>query len=364
MTASPTPLALPPPAGAARRRARRVARRANPNPEHVVPMLAVDCGPELPADGAEWGYEYKWDGMRVICLWDGKRMRLESRNLLDATFKYPELHALGPAIGNTPVVLDGEVVALDAVDRPSFARLQQRMKVSSAQAALQLVREVPVYYFIFDLLYLDGRPLLELPLVERRERLEELTLLGPSWQVSPIHAGRKEGEAMFKAAKAHELEGLVAKRLDSTYEPGRRSPAWRKIKLVMRQEFVVGGWTDEKGAAARGGLGALQLGYYDRSGGRPRLRYAGSVGTGWSRADAGWLMPLLQQRESDTSPFEERIPRKGGTTFHWLRPTLVVEVNYRRWPEGGQVQHASFAGVRFDKKPQEVVKEGRACTAA
>src|SRR5688572_8654496 len=285
MTASPAPFAMPPPEGSTkRRRRRRVARRVhlNPNPEHVPPMLAVDCGPELPADGAEWGYEYKWDGMRVICLWDGKRIRLESRNLLDATFKYPELHALGPAIGDTPAVLDGEVVALDTVDRPSFARLQQRMKVSSAATALRLAREVPVYYFIFDLLYLDGRPLLDRPLVERRARLEELTLLGPSWQVSPIHRGRKEGEAMFHTAKAHALEGLVAKRLESTYEPGRRSPAWRKIKLVMRQEVVVGGWTDEKGAGGRG-LGALQLGYFDRSGGGPRLRYAGSVGTGWSR---------------------------------------------------------------------------------
>src|SRR5687768_13422669 len=186
MTASPFPLAMPPPGRRARRGARTRGPAPQPNPEHVLPMLATDMGAQLPSDGGEWGYEYKWDGMRVICLWDGKQMRLESRNLLDATFKYPELHALGPAIGSRAVVLDGEVVALDAVDRPSFARLQQRMKVSSAATALRLAREVPVYYFVFDLLYLDGRPLLDLPLIERRQRLEELTLMGPSWQVSPI----------------------------------------------------------------------------------------------------------------------------------------------------------------------------------
>lgn len=355
-----TALALRPPRTrrATIRRPKRPAVSV-PNPEHVSPMLAVDCGAaELPPEPDRFGYEYKWDGMRAVCFWDGRSLRLESRNLLDYTGRYPELHAIGPALGDVPVVLDGEVVALDAADRPSFARLQQRMKLTDPAAIARGARQVPVFYFVFDLLYLNGKPLLDLPLTERRARLEELTLAGPSWQVSPMHAGRAEGAAMLKTARLHDLEGLVAKRLDSTYQPGARSPAWRKIKLVKRQEFIVGGWTDEKGSSR--GLGALVLGYYDPSS-PGRLRHAGNVGTGFTRADAAWLLPLLERHRSPVSPFAERLPKRG---VHFTTPSLVVEVEYRRWPPGGLIQHAAYAGVRHDKDPKDVTADGRACSAA
>ncbi len=337
-------------------RARRAARSAKsaPMPSSLAPMLAVHS--TLPADPQNYGFEFKWDGMRVVSFWDGKTLAMRSRNDLEATFKYPELHALGPALSSQSAILDGEVVALDEVDRPSFARLQRRMKVSDPRVALRLVNQVPVHYVIFDLLYLDGRSLMDLPYTRRREMLEELTLRGPSWQVTPAHVG--EGAAMLETARAHSLEGIVAKRLDSIYEPGKRSPSWLKIKIALSQEFVVGGWTPQKGMES--GLGALQLGYYDPA--HPKLlHFAGPVGSGFSGATRNSLLKLLEERRRTKSPFSETLPNKRAVRF--VKPDLVVEVEYRRWPDEGLLQQAAFKGLRFDKSAKEVVKEVRVCIA-
>src|SRR5687768_8997137 len=186
-------------------------------PADLTPMLAV--GSDLPPDDGRWAYEYKWDGVRALCYWDGRSLRLRSRNNLDMTVQYPELQALGPAIGEgRTAILDGEVVALDDLDRPSFPNLQKRMKVTHAPTALRLSSEVPVYLMLFDLLYLDGRSVTGRPLLERRTLLEELTVEGPNWQVSPMY--RANGAELLEAARCVEMEGIVAKRVDSTYEPG------------------------------------------------------------------------------------------------------------------------------------------------
>src|SRR5439155_19099597 len=223
----------------------------------------------LPADGQNWAFEYKWDGVRALAYHDGNSFTLESRNRLNITERYPELRALRESLGRRTVVLDGEIVALDEMDRPSFARLQRRMHVNDHAAIMRLMREVPILYVLFDVLYLDGRSLLDAPYSKRRALLEELTLAGPNWQVTPAHIDR--GKAMLEAARENRLEGLVAKRLDSLYEPGRRSPMWLKVKIVQRQEFVIAGWTGEStGLADR--IGTMLLGYYDCDG---RLHYAG-----------------------------------------------------------------------------------------
>jgi bifunctional non-homologous end joining protein LigD len=314
-------------------------------------MLAVLSG-GLPRELLRYAYEFKWDGVRAIAYWNGRELRLESRNLLDITHRYPELQALGEAIGERQAVLDGEIVALDEADRPSFGRLQQRMHVEDRQAIARLVRQVPAWYLIFDLLHLDGRSTLDLPYERRRQLLMELTLAGPSWRVPPAQVG--EGRAMLEAARELALEGIVAKRLDSIYEPGRRSGAWLKIKLVMRDEFVIGGWIPE-GGTNTSRVGALLLGYHQpRS---DRLHYAGAVGSGFDQQWHEMLTELLKRRPRRTSPFAGPVNRPAPL---YVEPELVAEVEYRRWPAGSHLQQAAFKGLRSDKDPAEVIPQ-RAC---
>ena len=329
------------------RRPKRTVKKSIP--ADLAPMLAVSS--DLPAEDGKWAYEYKWDGIRAMCYWDGRKLQLRSRNNLDITTQYPELQALGPAIGDRPVVLDGEIVALDDLDRPSFTRLQKRMKVAHAPTALALSRDNPVWFMIFDLLYADGRFVTREPLGRRRQLLEELTVEGPNWQISPLHHGN--GEALLESARSTELEGIVAKRIDSPYEPGVRSSNWRKIKIVLRQEFVIGGWTLERNGG--GGIGALQLGYYDCDG---KLRFAGPVGSGFTHATHAMLSKRLAENETDISPFADRLPKRG---IKWVKPKLLAEVEFRRWPEEGMLQQAAFKGLRDDKDPREVVREYQAC---
>jgi bifunctional non-homologous end joining protein LigD len=317
-------------------------------PETLSPMLAT-LG-EMPREPDEFSFEYKWDGVRALCFLDERNgsLRLLSRNQLDITMRYPELSALSDALAGHRVILDGEIVALDDAGRPSFARLQRRMHVANPGVVRSLMRTVPIWYVLFDLLYLDRRSTMNLPYEQRRELLENLTLAGPFWQVTPAHVG--EGEPMLEAARANHLEGLVAKRLDSIYEPGRRSPAWRKIKITHRQEFVVGGWVEQNGDPSR--VGSLLIGYYDCDG---KLRFAGGVGSGFTDAEHARLVGLLRRHEVSRSSFAERIPHQRIARF--VMPTLVIEVEYRRWPEDGLVQQGTYQGLRSDKKAREVVRE-------
>jgi bifunctional non-homologous end joining protein LigD len=321
-------------------------------PTRIDPMLATLSA--LPANESAYAFEFKWDGVRAMAFCQDGSIRLLSRNLLDITMRYPELHALGRAVESHRAILDGEVIALDEMDRPSFPLLQRRMHVGDPAAVARLTKQVPVFYFIFDLLYLDGQSLMDRPFTKRRERLEELTLMGPSWQVSPAHVG--QGTAMLDAATRTGLEGIVAKRLDGIYEPGRRSGNWLKIKIVQRQEFVVGGWTPEENRSR--GLGSLLVGYYESQvpshGNKPQLRFAGGVGTGFSQSTAAEILTLLRQHVRPDSPFVDRIARKNVT---WVDPKIVIEVEYRRWPEGGQIQQTAFKGLRTDKNPRAVVRE-------
>ena len=275
-------------------------------------------------------------------------VRVTSRNGRDITSGYPELDALGEELGDTDVLLDGEIVALNEHGRPDFQLLQSRMHVRDATALRNLTRSVPVAFMVFDVLSVDGRSTLDLPYTERRRLLEALELSGTRWQAPPTITG--DGDAALATSRELGLEGIVAKRLDSRYEPGRRSPSWRKIKHDMRHEFVVGGWTAGQGSRT-GRVGALLLGYYDSNG---VLQYAGKVGTGFSAEELARLDALLAPIEQDTSPFRGAgAPRAA----HFVAPRYVAEVRFAEWTAGGRIRQPAYLGLRPDKDPAEVVRE-------
>jgi bifunctional non-homologous end joining protein LigD len=320
-----------------------------PLPDKIVPMMARTA--TLPRDDGDWAFEVKWDGVRAICHSEPGRMRLHSRNLLDITPRYPEIGRLNRALSHHRAVLDGEVVALDAEGRPSFGALQRRMHVSSETAVRRLAKETPVTYVIFDLLWLDGHSLMDLPYSERRARLAELGLGdGGRWRVPDYVVGH--GAQLLAATEQQGLEGVIAKRLDSTYEAGRRTPSWLKIKNTSRQEVVVGGWVPGDGKR-RDRIGALLVGVRDDDG---TLRHVGRVGTGFTEGELDRLADKLRPLERDDSPFAPggpKIPR--GAVF--ADPELVAEVEFREWTDGGQLRAPSYKGLRDDKSAELVVRE-------
>jgi bifunctional non-homologous end joining protein LigD len=316
-----------------------------PLPDRIAPMLAKPGS--LPRDDDAYGYEIKWDGVRALVAVDAGRAQAHSRNRRDITGSYPELRELGRSLGTTQVLLDGELVAFDAEGRPSFSRLQRRMHVDGNRLRRRLVDEVPVVYVIFDLLHLDGRSTLSLPYEERRRLLGECLLQGPSWRTPAYHPG--DGEAMVEASRAQGLEGVIAKRLDSVYEPGRRSGAWLKIKHRRRVRLVVGGWMPGEGGR-RGSIGSLLAGYYEP--GSTRLRYAGRVGSGLTDSDLRRLSSRLEPLRRDDSPFEGRQPPR---TAIFVEPTLVVEVEFAEWTRTRTLRAPTFRGLVEDADPQEIV---------
>jgi len=327
-----------------------------PMPDHIRPMLAKLSG--LPKDDSNYAFEIKWDGERAIAYSQGGRIRLESRNLLDITKQYPELAALGESLGAHEVVLDGEIVAFNDEGIPSFERLQRRMHLTRPADIRRRAADTPVVYMIFDLLYLDGHSTMQLPYRERRKLLEALELSGPNWQTPAYHVG--DGATLLAASKEQRLEGIMAKRLDSPYEPGRRSGAWLKVKNSLRQEFVIAGWTPGTGARDDS-FGALLLGYYDRTpeqaeatGQRQRLVYAGKVGTGFNDRLLRDLMKRLRDSRIERNPFDVGEPEPGSC---FVEPELVCEVDFAEWTEAGTLRQPSFKGLRDDKPAREIIRE-------
>jgi bifunctional non-homologous end joining protein LigD len=315
-----------------------------PMPERIVPMMAKPSA-TLPGDQKNWSFEVKWDGVRAIAYVQPGRLRLESRNLNDVTEAYPEVRGLIGALGMHEAVFDGEIVAFDENGRPSFERLQRRMHVRGASAIRRLQTSMPVIYAIFDLLYLDGHSLIELPYQERRSRLESLELSGPAWRVPANHPG--EGTLLLEATAKQGLEGVVAKRLECRYEPGRRSGNWLKIKHTMRQELVIGGWVPGEGRRSNR-IGALLMGYYEDG----KFVYAGRVGTGFTENTLDALYKRLEPLRRATKPFDvaPKLPRE--TVF--VEPKLVAEIELREWTAERIMRAPSFKGLREDKSPREV----------
>lgn len=311
----------------------------------IAPMLATSG--TLPKDDDQWSYEIKWDGVRAVTYVDGGRMRMESRNLLDITPRYPELHELPDSLQRRGAVVDGEVVTFDEDGRPSFGRLQHRMHVTGERDVRMRMAEYPVVYMVFDVLWLDGESLMRAPYLERREALAALELTGPCWQMPGHHVG--DGAGMLAASRRRGLEGIIAKKVDTPYEPGKRSRCWLKVKNTARQEVVIGGWLPGSGNRT-GRIGALLVGYYDGD----ALRFAGKVGTGYTDRMLAELAEILAPLERPTSPFADKVPYK---LARFVEPELVCDVEFTEWTATDTLRHPSFKGLRDDKAPRDVVKE-------
>jgi bifunctional non-homologous end joining protein LigD len=319
-------------------------------PEHIEPMLAT-LVKDLPPDDRGWAYEIKWDGVRAIAYCERGRLRLESRTLRDITRRYPEIRKLGEALGSVEAVLDGEIVAFDEEGRPDFQRLQGRIHLASDSAIRRQTAENPVTYLIFDLLHVEGRSLFDHPYSERRALLEKLELDGPNWQTPRHHVG--DGEALLALTRKRGLEGIVAKRLEGPYRPGKRGRAWLKVKNVLSQELVIGGWLPGQGRR-EDTLGALLLGYYEDEGGERHLKYAGRVGTGFTDDELDRLAGLLKPLRTKKSPFTGRQPPRQAV---FAKPKLVAEVKFREWTATRTLRAPVYKGLRDDKRPEDVVFE-------
>ena len=304
---------------------------------------------DKPFSDPAWLYEIKYDGVRVLAARDGARVALNGRAGQDFTARYPEVVTALRALPLERFVLDGEIVALDEAGRPSFQRLQNRMHLTKPADVERARSTVPVSAVFFDALALDGRDLRRRPLLERKAAL---ALTVPARGV--IRYGDhvlERGEAFYEAAAEQRVEGILAKRADSRYTGGRTRD-WLKIKCHLRQEFVIGGWTDPQGG--RGWFGALHLGVYESG----RLVYVAKVGTGFDDSTLRLVRDRLQPLARPTSPFEVGTP--GGRGHHWVEPRLVCEVRFSEWTEEGGIRHPAFLGLRDDKQPEECQREGGA----
>jgi bifunctional non-homologous end joining protein LigD len=320
-------------------------------PWPVEPMMA-DSG-DLPSDSERWGLELKWDGVRVIAYVSSDGVRASGRRTNDLAGRYPELSGLADLLPHHDVILDGEVVAFED-GRPSFERLQRRMHVQRPDQ--RLIREVPVRFVVFDLLFLDGHLLFDIPYADRRALLNDLDLAasGPVEVPPYLHAGDAEQVAeLVEFTREQQLEGLIAKRLDSPYRPGRRVDFWRKVKNFLTREVVICGWKPGKGRR-EGGVGSLLLGEYDDKG---LLVFIGHVGTGFTDRALDELYQLLWPLRRDTSPFDEEVPREFSRDAQWVEPQLVGDVAYAVQTKDGRLRFPSWRGLRDDKDPREVTGE-------
>jgi len=321
----------------------------SPLPASIAPMLALPGSPP-PGRLAEWAVEMKWDGVRALAFISDGGLRLVSRTGRDITATYPDLAALGGAVTSGQALLDGEIVAF--VDgRPDFEALQPRMHVASADAAFRLSATIPVSYLAFDALQADGVRLTPLPYRERREILDTLIPNGPRWLAPPNFPG-PDLAAVRAASVANGLEGVVAKRLESVYEPGARPGTWLKVKNQLRQEVVVAGW--KPGQGNRTGLvGSLLVGFHSGA----ALVYAGHVGTGFSDSALRMLTSRLAALRRPDSPFDGPVPAEYARPAVWVEPRLVVDVEFHRWTRAGRMRAPAYRGLRADKDPADVVRE-------
>jgi len=313
----------------------------------LKPMLASLEG--APLDDPHFVYEPKYDGIRAIAeVSPAGPVRLWSRLGNEKTTQFPEIAAVLAKWARRrkqPVLLDGEIVALDADGRPAgFQRLQGRIHLSTEAAD-----STPTAYIVFDVLRVGDRDLCELPLLERRQMVERLFKGNRDSCLRISEVARGNGTDLFERATQQGWEGLIAKRADSLYKPGKRTPDWRKIKITQEQEFVVGGWTDPR--QTRAWFGALLLGVYDG----PHLVYVGHTGTGFNERELARVMKLLEPLKTRECPFTP--PPRTNERPHWVEPRLVAQVRFTEWTDDAKLRHPVYLGLRDDKDPRDVVRE-------
>jgi bifunctional non-homologous end joining protein LigD len=278
----------------------------------------------LPPDDENWAYEIKWDGYRTLAFVDDGQTRLQSSHLLDVTAKYPELRDFAKSVNAKSAIVDGELVVLDSQGRPSFQLIQQH----TAQVA----------YYVFDVLAVDGHDTIALPYEQRRDLVSGLVEAGSNWMVPAHRVG--DGAALVDATVERGLEGVMAKRLGSTYVPGKRTPNWRKVKNRYTVEVVIGGYTPGTGNR-ESSFGALLVGVSDPKG----LKFAGGVGTGFNQRTLEDLTARLKSLRTDTCPFITLPPREYSRHAMWVRPELRATAEITEFTNEGYVRHSSFTGL-------------------
>jgi bifunctional non-homologous end joining protein LigD len=329
-----------------------------PMPTVIHPMLAESI--EKPFDDPGWLFEIKWDGYRAVAFIENGKVRLVSRNQNELTPRYAELKNLSEFVKAKTAILDGEVVALDSEGRASFSLMQQRTGFRPGGHRVAAKADVPVLYYAFDLLYLDGYDWRRMPLEERKNKLASILKAGDQLRFSDHYEA--QGKALFEIAREKKLEGILAKKRNSCYEE-RRSREWLKIKIRQRMECVVGGFTEPEGSRAY--FGSLVLGLYDKQG---RLIHVGQVGSGFDQKLLAQIWSVLKKIETKKNPFygEVEALRKVG----WVKPELVAEVEYAEWTEGAttgsgpKLRAPVFLGLREDKDPKECTLDEAASHAA
>ena len=310
-------------------------------------MLATSI--DEPFDGADWLFEIKWDGYRAVAFIDNGKVRLVSRNQNDLTPRYPELKDLPQFVKAKNAILDGEVVALDDQGRASFSLMQQRTGFRPGGRRGAAHADVPVLYYAFDLLYLDGYDLRKLPLEERKKKLLSIIVAGEPLRYSDHYPN--QGKALFEIARQKGLEGILAKERDSIYQE-RRSSEWLKIKIRHRLEAVIGGYTEPEGSRAH--FGSIVLGLYDQ---QRRLIHVGQAGSGFNQKSLDEIWKLLKKRETIRNPFHGEV--EALRKVYWVKPDLVAEIEYAEWTDGNtagsgpKLRAPVFLGLRDDKDPKE-----------
>jgi bifunctional non-homologous end joining protein LigD len=305
-------------------------------------MLATLVG--APFDNPDWLFEVKWDGFRVEAIVDGTAVGLWTRGEQDASRYFGPFLDPRTWIDARDAIVDGEVIALDPRGEPDFALLQARIKGRGLATDPN-----PFVYEIFDLLHLDGRPLVDEPLEGRRRLLAGV--LRPDPRVRMSEHVEATGIAFFEAARVRGLEGIMAKDRRSPYVPGKRSDRWQKVKIRPEQELVVGGWAPGTGKAVD--LGALLVGVYEDG----RLRYAGKVGAGFTTDNRAELLAAVAPLADAASPFTPPPPRAAARDARWLRPELVVRAEFAGWTGDGLVRQAAYKGIELEKDPRKVIRE-------
>ena len=310
----------------------------HPVPTELSPMLAVTGKP--PTTGG-WSYEVKWDGYRALAHVAGGRVRLRSRSGKDITASAIGLAGLGEALAGHEVLLDGELVAIGPDGRPDFGLLQQRMGTpASGRTRPKGDRLAVVTYLIFDLLHLDGHSTMGLAHRERRILLESLELAGPAWAVPALLSGTVH--EILAAVREQALEGVMAKRSTSSYQPGHRSTQWRKLVNLRKQDVVIGGWQPGEGRRT-GGIGALLLGVRQGDG---TLRYVGNVGTGFTERALRELQTMVEPLHREDSPFAAELPAARARTARWVEPVLVGDVEFATWTDDGMLRQPRWRGLQ------------------
>ncbi len=322
-----------------------------PMPTTIHPMLATPV--DEPFDGAEWLFEIKWDGYRAIAFIADGKLRLVSRNQNELTQRFPELKDLPKFVRAKSAILDGEVVALDDQGRASFTLMQQRTGFRPGGRRGTAKAEVPVLYYAFDLLYLDGYDLRKVALEDRKKKLASVLITGDAARYSDHY--EKQGKALFEMARAKGLEGILAKKRDSIYVE-RRTTEWLKIKITHRLEAVIGGYTEPEGSRAH--FGSIVLGLYDKQG---RLIHVGQAGSGFDQASLDEVWKLLKKRETRKNPFHGEV--EALRKVYWVKPELVAEIEFSEWTGGAsagsgpKLRAPVFLGLRDDKDPKDCLLE-------